>query len=98
MTQFVTSFSYAYRQVQSALDGQRSVWAQIKHDQAEGKALLCSQELIHLHQQYEVAGDLLECLSGLWRFYELGRFNALDKAEADENELWCLKHLEEILA
>lgn len=98
MTQFVTSFNSAYRQVQSALDGQKAVWTQIKHDQAEGKALLCSQELIHLHQQYEVASDLLECLNDLSSLYELGRFNALDKAEADENELKCLKHLEEILA
>ncbi len=98
MTQFVTSFSSVYRQVQSALDGQKAIWSQIKHDQAEGKALPSSQELIHLHKQYEVASDLLECLSDLQRLYELGRFNALGKAEAEENELRCSKHLEEILA
>ena len=98
MTQFVTSFSSAYRQVQSALDGQKAIWSQIEHDQAEGKALPSPQELIHLHQQYKVASDLLERLSDLWRLCEPGRFNALDKAEAEENELSCLKHLEEILA
>ena len=98
MTQFVTSFSSAYCQVQSALDDQKAIWAQIKHDQAEGKALPSPQELIHLHQQYEVASDLLECLSDLRRLYELGHFSALDKAETDENEIRCLTHLEEILA
>ena len=98
MTQFVTSFSSAYRQVQSALKGQNAIWAQIERDQAEGLSLPSPQELIHLHQQYKVASDLLECLSDLRRLYELGRFNALSKLQREENELRCLTHLEEILA
>lgn len=97
MIQFATSFSSAYRQVQSALEDQKAIWSQIKHDQAEGK-LPSPQELIHLHQQYEVASDLVIDLEYLWGVYTLGRFNALGKAEAEENELRCLTHLEEILA
>ena len=98
MAQFIAAFSSADCQVQSALEYQKAIWSRIKRDQAEGLSLPSPQELIHLHQQYKVASDLLECLSDLRRLYELGRFNALSKLQREENELRCLTHLEEILA